>query len=88
MSNFEINHDYDRELVDAIRNVIEIGQRKGYDNILEKAKWKEAILGDILGHTVFTKSTGDVKGADAVSADGTPYEYKTSQLKNKETDIF
>ena len=88
MSNFEINYDYDRELVDAVKKVIEIGQRKGYDNILEKAKWKEAILGDILGHTVFTKSTGDVKGADAVSTDGTPYEYKTSQLKTKETDRF
>ena len=68
----------------SLKEVYEWGEMIGCENILEKAKWKEIIMGIHLGDTVFTKSTGDVKGADARNDDsGEVREYKTEELKTK-----
>ena len=65
-----------------IKKGYEIGEKLGHKNIFEKAKWKEEIMGLILGDTVFSKSTGDVKGADATNDEtGNVREYKTEELK-------
>ena len=67
-----------------LKEVYRLGVILGVGNILEKAKWKEMIMGVILRDTVFTKSTGDVKGADAQNDDsGEVREYKTEELKTK-----
>ena len=67
-----------------LKEVYELGESIGCENILEKAKWKEMVMGIHLGDTVFTKSTGDVKGADARNDDsGEVREYKTEELKTK-----
>jgi len=51
---------------------------------MEKAKWKEVIMGYVLGDAVFSKSTGEVKGADAINEKtGEVSEYKTTELKDE-----
>ena len=42
-----------------------VAKSLGFDNIDDKAKYEEVITGDILGHEVFNKASGEVKGADA-----------------------
>ena len=54
-----------RQLAIKAEEFYEIGKKLGYYNILEKSKWKEQIMGMILGDRVFPDSTGEVKGADA-----------------------
>ena len=56
-----------RELQAAMKYIYKIGELLGFDNIMEKAKWKEVIMGYVLGDAVFSKSTGEVKGADAIN---------------------
>jgi len=75
-----------KELVICFKRIYEIGRELGFDNILEKAKAKEVIMGYELGDTVFSKSTGEVKGADAIN-DGTGEisEYKTTEIPNEKT---
>jgi hypothetical protein len=79
-----------KELQFHIKKGYEIGEKLGHTNIFEKAKWKEEIMGLILGDTVFTKSTGDVKGADATNDEtGNVREYKTEELKtDKDKERF
>ena len=76
--------------VDSIKLIYKIGNLLGFDNIMEKAKIKEVIMGYVLGDTVFTKSTGEVKGADAINDEtGEVSEYKTTELKDlKELERF
>ena len=58
------------------------GRKLGFDNISEKAKTKEVMMGYELGDTVFANSTGEVKGADARNnKSGKVSEYKTTELK-------
>jgi hypothetical protein len=72
-----------KELVVCFKRIYEIGRKLGFDNILEKAKAKEVIMGYELGDTVFSKSTGEVKGADAINEKtGEVSEYKTTELKD------
>ena len=79
-----------RQLAIKAEEFYEIGKKLGYYNILEKAKWKEEIMGMILGDRVFPDSTGEVKGADAENKESGEYrEYKTSELKDeKQLDRF
>jgi hypothetical protein len=67
-------------LLSRVKEIYTIGDDLGHPNILEKAKWKEESIGAELGHTVFSKSTGDVKGADALDENGKAWEYKTQEL--------
>ena len=72
------------EMQGYLKGVYRCGDELGHDNILEKAKWKEEIMGMILDDTVFTKSTGEVKGADARNnKSGEVREYKTEELKTE-----
>ena len=48
-----------------------LGNLVGFQNIEEKGKWKEAMMGTVLDQRVFTGSTGEDKGADAVDMPGT-----------------
>ena len=65
-----------------------LGNLVGFQNIEEKGKWKEAMMGTVLDQRVFTGSTGEDKGADAVDMpgttkpwnDGSSSEYKTQEL--------
>ena len=79
-----------KEMIYHYKKVYEIGAELGFDNIMEKAKIKEVIMGVELGDTVFTKSTGEVKGADAINDEtGEVSEYKTTELKDlKELERF
>ena len=79
-----------KELLYHYKKVYEIGAELGFDNMMEKAKIKEVIMGVELGDTVFTKSTGEVKGADAINDEtGEVSEYKTTELKDlKELERF
>ena len=77
-----------RELVKEfqfhIKKGYEIGEALGHHNIFEKAKWKEELMGLILGDTVFSNSTGEVKGADATNDEtGNVREYKSEELKTE-----
>ena len=73
-----------RQLAIKAEEFYEIVKKLGYYNILEKAKWKEEIMGMILGDRVFPDSTGEVKGADAENKESGEYrEYKTSELKDE-----
>ena len=73
-----------RELGILMKKVYKLGEELGFPNILEKAKWKEVKMGEELGDEVFTKSTGDVKGADARNKrSGEVREYKTEELKTE-----
>ena len=73
-----------RELGILMKKVYEVGEKLGFPNILEKAKWKEFMMGEVLGDEVFSKSTGAVKGADAKNKQsGEIREYKTEELKTK-----
>ena len=72
------------EMQGYVKGMYRCGEELGHDNILEKAKWKEEIMGMILDDTVFTKSTGEVKGADARNnKSGEVREYKTEELKTE-----
>jgi hypothetical protein len=79
-----------KEMIYHYKKVYEIGAELGFDNIMEKAKIKEVIMGIELGDTVFSKSTGEVKGADATNEEtGEVSEYKTTELKDeKEVERF
>ena len=78
-----------RELSEKMKDIYRLGEKLGHPNILEKAKWKEEIMGMTLGDRVFSKSTGEVKGADATNRDtGEINEYKTEELKIKDVDRF
>ena len=79
-----------KEMIYHYKKVYEIGAELGFHNIMEKAKIKEVIMGVELGDTVFSKSTGEVKGADAINEEtGEVSEYKTTELKNeKEVERF
>jgi|TARA_R110000823_G_C15683117_1_gene474443 hypothetical protein len=79
-----------KELIYHYKKLYEIGAELGFDNIMEKAKIKEVIMGVELGDTVFSKSTGEVKGADAINEKtGEVSEYKTTELKDlKELERF
>ena len=79
-----------KEMIYHYKKVYEIGAELGFYNIMEKAKIKEVIMGVELGDTVFSKSTGEVKGADAINEEtGEVSEYKTTELKNeKEVERF
>ena len=79
-----------KEMIYHYKKVYEIGAELGFDNIMEKAKIKEVIMGVELGDTVFSKSTGEVKGADAINEEtGEVSEYKTTELKDlKELERF
>ena len=77
-----------RELVKEfqfhIKKGYEIGEALGHHNIFEKAKWKEELMGLILGDTVFSNSTGEVKGADETNDEtGNVREYKSEELKTE-----
>ena len=73
-----------KELMDCFKTIYEIGRKLGFDNILEKAKAKEVIMGYELGDTVFSKSTGEVKGADAINDEtGEVSEYKTTEITDE-----
>ena len=73
-----------KELVVCFKRIYEIGRKLGFDNILEKAKVKEVIMGYELGDTVFSKSTGEVKGADAINDEtGEISEYKTTEIPSE-----
>ena len=73
-----------KEMSNTVKHMYRLGEELGHSNILEKAKWKEEIMGMILDDTVFTKSTGEVKGADARNnKSGEVREYKTEELKTK-----
>ena len=77
------------EMSRKIKDIYQLGEELGQSNILEKAKWKEEIMGMILDDTVFTKSTGEVKGADAVNEETGEYrEYKTEELKSEDKERF
>jgi len=78
------------EMIVHLKEVYRIGKELGYDNILEKAKWKEEYMGMVLGDTVFPNSTGEVGGADAINdKSAQPREYKTGELKDpKEKERF
>ena len=77
----ELQHHYKR--------CYEIGVEIGYDNIMEKAKIKEVIMGHHLGDTVFPNSTGEVKGADARNEESKEIsEYKTTELTTKNKERF
>ena len=72
------------EMSRKMKDIYRLGEELGHSNILEKAKWKEEIMGMILDDTVFTKSTGEVKGADARNnKSGEVREYKTEELKTE-----
>ena len=74
-----------KELKYCFKRIYKIGNLLGFDNILEKAKIKEVIMGYVLGDTVFTKSTGEVKGADAINDETSEVsEYKTTELVSKD----
>ena len=80
-------NEVQQELICNIKEVYRLGKLLGYDNILEKTKWKEVMMGEELDDEVFTKSTGDVKGADARNKrSGEVREYKTEELKT-ESDV-
>jgi hypothetical protein len=67
----------------------EIGVILGFDNIMEKAKIKEVIMGYHLNDRVFPNSTGEVKGADAINEEAREYrEYKTTELKPENKERF
>ena len=73
-----------KEMSNTVKHMYRLGEELGHSNILEKAKWKEEIMGMILDDTVFTKSTGEVKGADARNnKSGEVREYKTEELKTE-----
>jgi hypothetical protein len=75
-----------RELQRTMQYAYALGEELGCPNVLEKAKWKELVVGMILGDTVFTKSTGDVKGADAQNDESGEFrEYKTTELQTEKT---
>jgi|TARA_B110000902_G_scaffold51338_1_gene59078 hypothetical protein len=75
-----------KELVVCFKRIYEIGRKLGFDNILEKAKAKEVIMGYELGDTVFSKSTGEVKGADAINDEtGDIREYKTIEIADEKS---
>ncbi len=74
---------YDR-LEHHIQETYKIGQELGYEDILEKGKYKEVMIARILGHRVFPKSTGEEEGADAIDEKtGKLWEYKTSNVTRK-----
>jgi hypothetical protein len=78
-----------KELTSLVSRIYEIGRQLGFDNILEKAKLKEVIMGHHLGLRVFTKSTGEVKGADAINDQtGEVSEFKTTELKTKDVGRY
>lgn len=80
-------NEVQQELICHIKEVYRLGKLLGYDNILEKTKWKEVMMGEELGDEVFSKSTGDVKGADARNKCSSEFrEYKTEELKT-ESDL-
>ncbi len=77
------------EMIYHIKEIYRIGKSLGHDNILEKAKWKEEYMGVTLGDKVFSKSTGEVKGADARNIEsGKVREYKTEELKTETMERF
>lgn len=77
-------NEVQKELICNIKEVYRLGKLLGFDNILEKTKWKEMIMGEKLDDEVFSKSTGDVKGADARNkSSGEAREYKTEELKTE-----
>ena len=86
----EERSDIVNKMASYYKEILRLGQSIGIENVLEKAKLKEVIMGDVLNHRVYTKSTGEKKGVDAVDeSTGELYEYKTSTLKNeKETKRF
>ena len=75
-----------KELLYHYKKLYEIGVELGFDNIMEKAKIKEVIMGVELGDTVFSKSTGEVKGADAINDEtGDIREYKTIEIADEKS---
>tara|TARA_Y100000310_G_scaffold91280_1_gene88598 strand:- start:400 stop:1005 length:606 start_codon:yes stop_codon:yes gene_type:complete len=77
------------EMSRKMKDIYRLGEELGHSNILEKAKWKEEVMGLILGDRVFSKSTGEVKGADAVNEETGEYrEYKTEELKSVDKERF
>lgn len=77
------------EMSNTVKHMYRLGEELGHSNILEKAKWKEEVMGLILGDRVFSKSTGEVKGADAVNEETGEYrEYKTEELKSVDKERF
>jgi hypothetical protein len=76
-----------KELEYYYGKLYELGSELGIDNIMEKAKIKEVIMGYRINDRVFPNSTGEVKGADAFNEETREYrEYKTTELtlENKE----
>jgi hypothetical protein len=76
-----------KELEYYYGKMYELGSKLGIDNIMEKAKIKEVIMGYRINDRVFPNSTGEVKGADAFNEETREYrEYKTTELtlENKE----
>ena len=70
-----------KELEECAEKMHMIGKDVGFHNIHDKDKWKELIVGAILNDTVFDKSTGEEKGADARNNDtGELHEYKATEL--------
>ena len=78
-----MNYDLEKmkELQELAIKMNRLGKELGFHNIHDKDKWKEAIVGGILNDTVFDKSTGEEKGADARNnVTGDLHEYKGSEL--------
>ena len=78
-----MNYDLEKmkELQECAIKMNMIGKDIGFHNIHDKDKWKEVIVGSILNDTVFDKSSGEEKGADARNnVTGDLHEYKASEL--------
>jgi hypothetical protein len=71
-----------KEMSFHAKSILACGDKAGHKNVLEKNKWKEEMIGSELNHRVFSKSTGEIQGADAVDENGKPWEYKSEELKS------
>jgi len=77
-----------------LKRIYEIAQARGVENPLDKSKWREILVSDILDHELFTKASGgksndETYGADARGKeDGRKKEYKTAWMDESEVADF
>lgn len=77
----------------ALQQIDGIAAKYGYENILDKNKYREFQLSGLLGHQAFVQASGgknndDTYGADANDTDGNKCEYKTKTLTSREIRRF
>ena len=78
--------------MDAIvSRLYELAENRGVSNPMDKYKFRELQVGDILGHDVFEGASNggandDTFGADAHEQDGSKAEYKSITMDDKELD--